>query len=457
MEPRRLLSVYTVTNTSGDRTVAGSLPWAVFQATYATKGLDYINFRIPGSGPFVIDVTAPLYFNEQVVVDATTQPGYAGSPLVTVRGNANIPSVFALTPGSSGSTIQGFAITNYTANAIAILPGSDGDWIQSNWLGFYVDASNKVHRNSDLFDGSSGIGLQTNNSVVRWNTISGTYAGVILLNGNETADGAGAVYKGNAIQYNYVGTDPTGSTSANFGNTHTGVFLGSGAQNNYVGPGNVISGNAVNGVEMLNRTSAGNVVFGNLIGTNATGAYAIPNNVGVLMANGVRGNLVGGSWGGNVISGNHLGGIALGDIDYPGATGNLVQGNIIGLNAGQSAIIPGQNAGVTIQYGATSNSVTSNAIAGSTTNGVVIASATSNYVGYNYIGLSGYGAPFPNGAFGVAFVSGANYNWLVGNAYGPNTYGKAYIDSTSVGNYVPDLVAAAAANQSVKRNSIQTS
>ena len=298
MEARRLLSVYTVTNTSGDATVPGSLPWAVIQSDYTTPGLDYIVFDLQGPGPFVIDVNATQFLNEQVVVDATTQPGYNGTPLITVRGDANVPSVFLLTSKSSGSTIQGLAISNYTANAITVFPGSDGDYIQHNWLGFYKDASNQVHLNSALYSNTAGVGLQSNNTSIRWNTISGTYNGVILLNGNQSADGAGEVYRGNAVQYNFIGTDPTGATSTNYGNQHSGVFFGAGAKGNYIGPGNVISGNAIIGVEMLTQTSQSNVVFGNLIGTNAAGTSAIPNGVGVLLAQGAQGNVIGGPWGG---------------------------------------------------------------------------------------------------------------------------------------------------------------
>ena len=455
MEARRLLSVYTVTNTSGDSTAPGSLPWAALQADYTTPGLDYIVFKIPGAGPFTIDVNAPLFFNDQVVVDATTQSGYNGAPRITVRGNANVSSVFTMTPGSTGSVIQGFAVSNFTANAITVLPGSDAVYIQNNWLGFYKDASNQVHLNSALFPNTAAVGLQSNYTVIRGNTISGTYNGVILLNGNEAADGAGAVYKGNAIQYNYIGTDPTGVTSSGYGNTHSGVFLGAGAQSTYVRPGNLISGNALIGVEMLTKTSMSNVVFGNLIGTNAAGTSAIPNGVGLLIAQGAQGNVVGGPWGGNVISGNPRAGVALGNPDYPNATGNYVHGNIIGLNAAQSAVIPGQDVGISMQAGVSYTSVQYNAIAGSTTNGIVLANSTSNYIANNFIGESGYGTAFPNGAFGVAFLAGANYNWLSGNAYGPNTYGRAYVDKSAVGNYVPDLiVAAAATTRTAKQSSV---
>jgi hypothetical protein len=443
MEERQLLSVFTVTNTSGDPGVAGSLPWAVSQANYKSPGLDYINFNIPGKGPFIIDINQTLYLNEQVVVNGLSQPGYNGSPLITVRGNSTVPSIFLLQLASSGSTIQGLAMSEYFGNAVTIFPGSNSNWIQNNWMGFYYDASNQVHLNSAHFDNTAGVGVQSNYNSIRMNTISGTYNGVIMLSGDAAGNWGGAVYTGNAIQYNRIGTDPTGSTAAGFGNAHSGIFFGAGAQGNYIGPGNVISGNSIIGVEFLHTKTVGNVVFGNFIGTNSTGAYAIPNGVGVLIANGSQGNAVGGSWGANLISGNTRGGVALGNPDYPGASGNWVVSNIFGLNVSQTAIIPGQDNAIGIQSGVSWTSVQYNVIAGSINNGIVVSDSTSNYIANNFIGRSTSGTAFANGAFGVAFLPKANWNWLVGNQYGSNRFGRAYVDPAAVGNVLTDLTSSA--------------
>ncbi len=73
-------ATFTVTN-SGD-SGPGSLRQAILDAN-AAAGADVIDFNIPGTGPFQIlpaSVLPPLA--GQTVLDATTQPGYAGTPLI---------------------------------------------------------------------------------------------------------------------------------------------------------------------------------------------------------------------------------------------------------------------------------------------------------------------------------------------------------------------------------------
>ena len=50
-------------------------------------GTDTIVFNIPGSGVKVISLlTALPEITDPVVIDATTQPGYAGTPLIELDG-----------------------------------------------------------------------------------------------------------------------------------------------------------------------------------------------------------------------------------------------------------------------------------------------------------------------------------------------------------------------------------
>ena len=93
---------------------------------------------------------------------------------------------------------------------------------------------------------------------------------------------------------------------------------------------NVISGNYV-GVMLatISGSSSPNQVSGNLIGTNASGTSALGNIVGIYV-NGAAGNQIGGteSASANTISGNSSVGV---EIYGSGSTGNLLQGNNIGL------------------------------------------------------------------------------------------------------------------------------
>lgn len=434
LEARTLLTTYTVTNTSSDFRTVGSLPFAVFQANYTTPGLDRINFNLPGAGPHVITVNQTLYINDLTVIDGTTQPGYAGYPVVSIRGTSSVPSIFLLQADngttSSGSTIQGLDMANYTANAVTIFASSSGDYIQKNWMGFYLDAAGAPHKTTDTFDQPTyqptGIGIGSNYNTIDFNTISGIYNGIVM---------GGSTCQTNVIRDNNIGTDPTSTTSAGYGTESDGIFLGQGAQGNYIGPNNVSSGNASSGVELLDPSNTGNVIFGNRLGTNYAGTAAIPNGeTGILIANGASGNTIGGPFGGNVIAGNKLAGISLGTSNYPGAVGNYVQYNIIGLNPGQSVVVGSENVGISIGPGATSNIIQTNVIGGQITNGIVVSASSNNDVTGNYIGQSTSGTPFANVDFGIALLPGASNNRFRSNTFGPSTYGNYYVDPGASGN-----------------------
>lgn len=91
---------------------------------------------------------------------------------------------------------------------------------------------------------------------------------------------------------------------------------------------NVISGNTTNGVVINGSGGASNnLVERNHIGTNIAGTVAVANNIGVRIWNGATGNTIGGTGNaGNVISGNATNGI---DIDAAGTSDDLVIGNDI--------------------------------------------------------------------------------------------------------------------------------
>src|SRR5437588_5262885 len=105
LEHRVLLTTYMVTTTadSGD----GSLRSAIAAADAANAAAT-IAFDIPGAGVQTIlplsalpAVTAPL------AIDGTTQPGYAGTPLIALDGSA------------AGSAVDGLNLTAAGSGALA--------------------------------------------------------------------------------------------------------------------------------------------------------------------------------------------------------------------------------------------------------------------------------------------------------------------------------------------------
>jgi photosystem II stability/assembly factor-like uncharacterized protein len=304
---------FVVTNANDHGT--GSLRQAILDAN-ATQGADTITFNIPGSGVHTINLLLGLpTITDPVIVDATTQPGYAGSPLIELNGLQAGSSAFGFQVTAGGSTIRGFAIGGFTSNIGIWLSGNGGNIIQGNYVG--IDATGTVARRNNggiqITNGSSNNLIGGTTAAAR-NVISGNGFNGIFVGGS-----------GNQIQGNFIGTN--GSGTAAIPNGIEGVNISGSPQftNNVIGgtaagAGNLISGNPT-GVSLL---SPGNTVQGNLIGTDVTGLKAVPNGRGISagVANTVIGGLVPGAR--NIISGNNGDGVQI------GGTGSLLQGNFIG-------------------------------------------------------------------------------------------------------------------------------
>lgn len=155
---------------------------------------------------------------------------------------------------------------------------------------------------------------------------------------------------------------------------HNGVLLielkgssaaGSGLVLGGANGGSTVRGLVINGFNGGDFYDAGifinsgnNVVEGNFIGTNASGASALPNICGIRVATGAN-NLIGGTVPAarNIISGNNsrIANIAIEPRFGSGVTaptGTITRGNYIGTNAaGTSAVDPNPAAGVRVTVG----------------------------------------------------------------------------------------------------------
>ncbi len=157
------------------------------------------------------------------------------------------------------------------------------------------------------------------------------------------------------IQGNYVGTDVSGSVD--LGNLQQGLIIAS--PNNTIGgtapgEGNVISGNGWTGISIQLGSADGNVIQGNLIGTDASGTVAIGNSIhGIDIFNGgPDNNVIGGTTAAarNIISGNLNRGIVIGS---GGSSGTTVSGNYIGSDISGTLPLPNVQGGIRIREGAT--------------------------------------------------------------------------------------------------------
>ena len=303
------LAAFTVTNTNDAG--AGSLRDAIDQAN-AAAGADTIDFNIAGAGPHTIAPTSALpTITEAVTLDATTQPGFAGTPLIELDGSLAGAGANGVTVAAYGSTVRGLVINRFSLSGIALYGG--GGVVAGNYVG--TDVSGQVA----LGNGIDGVEIFSSGNIV-----GGTGVGDRNVISGNVDDGVNIDVgtTGNVILGNYIGVDATGLMD--LGNASDGVLVENGAFGNTIGgaTGNVIYGNDGAGVQ-LTTGAAGNVIQANYIGAN-TGE-------GVLIGGGSNGNTVGGAVAGtaNTIVSNGGPGVSVAS-----GAGNAILRNSISANGG---------------------------------------------------------------------------------------------------------------------------
>jgi CSLREA domain-containing protein len=337
--------VFVVTNTvdPGNGTCdAGCTLREAIDAANANPGVDFIHFDIPGAGPHLIRPTSPLpRITENVTIDGSTQPGFAGTPLIEISGELAGAGADGLWITAEFCQIGWLAVNRFDETGILVGPPG-GVTVVGCHLG--VDPSGTIARPN----GWHGMYVYSDN-----NQIGGTSASLRnVMSGN---DGAGLVLisaEDNVVEGNYIGLDRTGTIAIPNGDPvsstlESGISVNVLAFNNRIGgtasgQRNVISGNADLGIYVTDGAGSGpggNLFQGNFIGTDASGTMAVPNGrVGILM-NGDN-NTIGGSAAnaGNTIAGNVLSGI------YVNADNVTIRGNRIGVDVSGNPM--GNNHGI---------------------------------------------------------------------------------------------------------------
>ncbi|MEG4029166.1 MULTISPECIES: SdrD B-like domain-containing protein [unclassified Microcoleus] len=429
------LATFTVINTADSG--PGSLRQAITDANAAAAPPHNINFAI-GTG---LQTIAPLSIlppiTAPVIINGTSQTGFAGIPLIQLSGNNTVGNGLILAAGSGGSTVQGLIINGFTTAGISV--ESNGNTVSGNYIG--LDATGTLARPNGVFglviqSGATGNIIGGLNPGDR-NVISGnTTFGVIIAGGS------------NSVLGNFIGTNAAGTAAvANIG---AGVVIQE-AANNIVGGStaaarNIISGNGT-GAVIAGTAAINNQLLGNYIGTDVSGTNAVANSVGVAVQGSANNNTIGGSvtGAGNVISGNANSGISIVD----NSSSNAVQANFIGLNAAGTALSNG--AGVVIDNGINNTiggntAAVRNIISGNVGSGISISGvgATGNSVRGNFIGTNTAGtAAIANAGFGVAITANATNNTIGGdstagerNVISGNSSSGVIINAGATGNFV---------------------
>ncbi|NOY57928.1 MAG: hypothetical protein GXO75_03210, partial [Calditrichaeota bacterium] len=179
--------------------------------------------------------------------------------------------------------------------------GSDSNVVQGNYIGVAADGE------TVLANGESGLQIADGSA---YNLIGGTEPGAAnVISGNWSS----GVQMRNGIHHNIlcgnlIGTNASATTV--LGNQHNAIFFfgdmyNGYPQNNEIGPGNTIIANGADeddyerygytwaAVRLDSAGTAGNLIYGNFIGTNSDGTLQSSYNSGVIIGSGAHNNRVG--------------------------------------------------------------------------------------------------------------------------------------------------------------------
>jgi hypothetical protein len=350
----------------------------------------------------------------------------------------------------SGNMLNGIEITGAASQGIFVL----GNKIGTDFSGQKAVANglNGVFLTEGASDNTIG-----DTGPNAGNLISGNGDDGVLILGNISILGTGPLPHSNRLLGNRIGTDVKGETA--LPNQGQGVEIWLANANSVggdtAGAGNLISGNAGNGVLIAGGANL-NVVQGDLIGTDSDGSHPLANHGNGVEIDDATQTTIGGaptttSTPGNLISGNLLSGLV---IQGTGSTSNAVRGNDIGTTRGAGAPLANCQDGVDILSGANHNVIggiggtgvghPGNTIWGNKEDGVRIdgTGTDNNRVLGNAIGAySSDGTGEGNGFNGVSIFDGAQRDAVEGNVIAYNQgAGVAIGDTPQDANTVSDPV-----------------
>jgi uncharacterized delta-60 repeat protein len=290
----------TVVNTNDSG--FGSLRQAIINANDVT-GTQLIDFKIPGAGPYNINLVGNLPpITETTFIDGTTQSGWSSTNLINLNGSGIAASTrIGLEVFAANTEIYGMQFTGFTGGAT------------SSGIGITASSANNVR-----------VG-----AVNKGNVINNCEAGIFII------DADNAIIQGNKIGTNVAGTAAAGNI---YGIYITGNSDGHTIGGTAIGAGNLISGNTGGGANegqgiYINGNCNGIFIQGNSIGLNLAGTAGIPNlRDGIRLEGGANGNTIGGSVAGaNKIAFNSNVGI---NILGGGSINNRIERNSIFCNNG---------------------------------------------------------------------------------------------------------------------------
>jgi len=232
----------------------------------------------PSTGVWTIQLGSalPALTENGTGVMGSTQTGNQGDtnpygPEIVVNG-ASAYDCFDLR--SAHNTIEGLAISQCTYGIQIVGSGADHNSIIANYIGLNAQGTAASgNTQTGIYIGYASDNTVGGGPPSARNIISGNgWEGVWIY-----GDGADR----NDVSGNYIGTDSSGVLDVR--NTSSGVQIGGGAEENDIGPDNIIAYNDAHGVSISGGTTISNTVKQNSIHSNLW--------KGISLSGGANGNL----------------------------------------------------------------------------------------------------------------------------------------------------------------------
>jgi CSLREA domain-containing protein len=247
---------------------------AAIDEANATRDADKITFAIPGGGMHTIPAQSSLHITRPVTIDGYTQPAATANTIPLARDGTNAALKIGLTGASAGVGAIGLLLntSNVTVRGLVITDFSVAGIFSGRGGG---------HRIQGNFIGTDAAGTSTtdgNGSGVAFVDTDASHIGGaspsarnVIVKSDKHAGSDGILIqgtsRGNKIQGNLIGTKAFEGT---LGNTSSGIELSEPSKGTTVGgagsAANVIALNLGNGVTAASTT--GNRILGNMIAFN---------------------------------------------------------------------------------------------------------------------------------------------------------------------------------------------
>ena len=403
--------------------------------------LDTITFNIKSAQPTITLNSALPNITEAVLIDGTSQPGFAigethflncpnpigtspppqrisiSRPVIELNG-AKAGNASGITINADQVVVQGLVINRFQDSGIEILNSSSQNIIDSNYIGTDISGTVALGNNRGIVIDAENT-ANPNNNIIQNNLISGNKFLGVLVNGDANADTKGNTIINNLIGTTYTGREVLGNSQETRGH---GLVIGQGnfaplnsrypSENNQI-RGNVIAGSYRTNLWLSNYAS-NNLVECNYIGTDITGTIALGNCFDGLLIGGTRSDAPSrfNRVRYNLISGNaRCQGKTEANLTLQwGASENIIENNLIGTDiTGQIGLSPILSTdGIGIKK--PGNLIRQNVVGGHRRHGIHIYRGFgrppwNNRIENNYIGINPRGMTIANGGDGIAVFS----------------------------------------------------